>query len=85
MGTYTGPERRAIITFTREDSDRLVRVEQQTKTVVEQLAAIDQKLESQNNRIRNLEHSQSWLWGLGSAFVFIATTVVIFLKTHLSL
>lgn len=80
---YTGPERRSVITFTREDSERLVRVEQQVAEMNQRLKSILESINDQTKRINDLERSQSWLWGLGSAFAFISTAVVIFLKTHL--
>jgi 3-methyladenine DNA glycosylase Tag len=80
---YAGPERRSVITFTREDSERLVRVEQQVAEINQRLKAILENANDQTKRINDLERSQSWLWGLGSAFAFISTAVVIFLKTRL--
>ena len=81
--SYTGPERRSVITFTREDSERLVRVEQQITELNLQLKMLIASVSDQTKRINDLERSQSWLWGLGSAFAFLSTAIVIFIKTKI--
>lgn len=88
MSGYSGPERRSVITFTREDSDRLVRVEQRLiaadeklVTFVEKLAKQDETIDEQADRINSLERKQSWMMGIGAAVTFIISTVVYFLKS----
>ncbi len=45
MTDYQGPERRSVVTFTREDSDRLVRIEESVKTVPDLVKRVE-KVES---------------------------------------
>lgn len=86
MTDYEGPERRSTITFTREDSDRLVRLEQQIvalhekigSVVAKQLAESTKQLTAQNARITKLEKVQSWIMGIGSAVTFIISTSILF-------
>lgn len=65
MKDYQGPERRTTVTFTREDSDRLVRIEEAVKIVPNVV-----------ERIEKLEAKQNWIAGLGAAIVFIISAVI---------
>ncbi len=88
MTDYKGPERRAVITFTREDSDRLVRLEQQIvglhqkieDVVATQLAWSTKQLTAQNIRITKVEKLQSWIMGIGAAVTFMISTAVLWLS-----
>lgn len=89
MTDYKGPERRAVITFTREDSDRLVRLEQQLESadtkmdaVLESIAETNKKIAAQNVRISKLERMQSWVMGIGTAVTFAISTAVLYLSGH---
>jgi hypothetical protein len=88
MDNYDGPERRTVV-FTRDDSDRLVRMEQQLvdasnriQDLIRLIQNQDGRLNAQGARLDKVERAQSWLWGLGSAFVFIATIVVTWFDFH---
>jgi hypothetical protein len=83
MTEYTGPERRTVITFTREDSDRLVRLEQQiiannTKmdSLILQLSETHKSVATQTVRINKIEKLQNWMMGIGSAITFVISTAV---------
>jgi hypothetical protein len=93
MLQYEGPERRTLITFTREDSDRLVRLEQKTISTNEKLDkiiassvissdAIDKKVDESIARIVTMERRLSWIAGLGTGFAFIISCVLAYFKTH---
>ncbi len=82
--SYEGPERRTVITFTREDADRLVRLESQMTSTNEKLDTLianvqsnindtTNKLQSNSSRIGKLERKFSWMIGIGTAIVFIIT------------
>lgn len=65
MTNYQGPERRAVVTFTREDSDRLVRIEEAVKIVPDLI-----------KRVEKVERKQSWIAGIGATVVFIISAVL---------
>lgn len=79
MTDYTGPERRAFITFTREDSDRLVRLEEQNLAIMIQLTETHKVVAALAARINKVEKLQSWIMGIGSAITFMITTAVMWL------
>jgi hypothetical protein len=85
--SYSGPERRAVIAFTREDSERLVRLEQQLintdskiQTLVNSLSeatiSATQKLDALEERISKIERKQSWMIGMGTAIGFLLSLAV---------
>jgi hypothetical protein len=93
MADYKGPERRAQITFTREDSDRLVRLEQQTLTNAEKMDTIldhivetNEQVKNNSARITKLELYKSWVTGISATVMFLVTVVLgaigIHLKSH---
>lgn len=82
MTDYKGPERRAVITFTREDSDRLVRLEQQNITIMNQLIETHRAVATQTARLNKVERVQNWIMGVGSAIAFVISTLVLFVKGH---
>lgn len=71
MTNYQGPERRTVVTFTREDSDRLVRIEEAVKAMPDLV-----------ERVESLERKQSWLTGIGATIIFIVTTVASWFEFH---
>lgn len=80
---YRGPERRTVITFTREDSDRLVRLESQLKssdakmdTLLSAINETKSNVVSERTRIDKLENRQSWIMGIGAAVTFIISSVL---------
>lgn len=87
MTDYKGPERRAVITFTREDSDRLVRLEGQNLTTLAKMDTILEHIEEVNTRatkntlrIEKLEKLTSWFMGIGAAVTFIISSAILWLK-----
>jgi hypothetical protein len=76
MANYQGPDRRSLITFTREDSDRLVRLEQQLLDNGKKMDTVIEKLSSQDDRIGKLENKQSWFVGIFTTVVAILSAVV---------
>ncbi|MDE1829263.1 MAG: hypothetical protein KGI25_02960 [Thaumarchaeota archaeon] len=87
MANYQGPERRAVITFTREDADRLVRLEEKVDSfflkLKEHMDAEEVLLDGHRDRITDTEHRvskiekfQSWIMGIGSAVTFIITSSI---------
>lgn len=77
---YNGPERRSVITFTREDSDRLVRLEQQNLTIMTQLTETHKAFSAQAARLSKLERVQNWMMGVGAAVTFIISSAILFFK-----
>lgn len=71
MTNYQGPERRATVTFTREDSDRLVRIEEAVKAMPDLMV-----------RVEKLETKQSWLTGVGATILFLVTTIASWFEFH---
>lgn len=71
MTNYQGPERRTVVTFTREDSDRLVRIEEAVKAMPDLTERLDK-----------VESKQSWLTGVGATILFIITTVASWFEFH---
>lgn len=77
MSNYDGPERRtgerrATVTFTREDSDRLVRIEEAVKIVPNLL-----------ERMEKVERRLSWFAGIGAAVMFVLSAVIGFFHKEL--
>ena len=79
---YKGPERRTVITFTREDSDRLVRLEQQNLAIMNQLTETHKIVAAQTVRINKIEKLQNWMMGIGSAITFVISTAVFLFTGH---
>lgn len=79
---YRGPDRRTIITFTREDSDRMVRMEQQLITNNDKIDEMITHVKTQNVRISRLERWKSWATGIGSTVVFLITCALAFVGIH---
>lgn len=93
MADYRGPERRTAITFTREDSDRLVRLEgkvdgffDKLKEHMEQeaglLQAQNERHDKNEKRLTNLEKVQNWMMGVGAAITFIISTAIFLFSDH---
>lgn len=82
MTDYNGPERRAVITFTREDSDRLVRLEEQNLAIMTQLTETHKIVAAQTVRINKIEKLQNWMLGIGSAITFIISIVIFLFTGH---
>lgn len=87
MTDYKGPERRSVITFTREDSDRLVRLEEQLISNAKkmddwmlQLVETKKTITTQSTRIGKLEKLQSWIMGIGAAITFMISTAVLWIS-----
>jgi len=76
MANYQGPDRRSLITFTREDSDRLVRLEQQIIDNGNKMDTVIAKLSTQDDRTSKLENKQSWFAGIFTTIIAILSAVV---------
>lgn len=68
-----------VVSFTRADSDRLVRLEESVKA----LAEIKELILKQNGRVTKLERKQSWQNGIFTAVVFILSAVIGFFHREL--
>lgn len=80
---YDGPERRKSITFTREDSDRLVRLEQTMISLDTKIGDLSDELTAMRaenvaiySRLNKAERRLSWLAGIGAAITFMLTTAL---------
>ena len=89
MENYKGPERRTVITFTREDGERLVRLEEKITentnkldTVIGHLAETNKALAGQSVRLNKLEQFKSWVTGIGTTLIFLITCVLGFFGVH---
>lgn len=68
-----------VVSFTRGDSDRLVRLEESVKALTE----IKQLIINQSGRVARLERKQSWYNGIFSAILVILSGVVGFFHKEL--
>lgn len=84
---YNGPERRTVITFTREDSDRLVRLEQKLIDLDTKIDGLNTDLNTARSdnvaiygRLNKAERKLSWITGIGTTVAFLITTGIAALK-----
>jgi hypothetical protein len=69
-----------VIQFLREDSDRLVRVEQMVKDMSKTLDSLSAELAKQKADHEKTKSRINWLWGVGSAFAFVVTMVITYFR-----
>lgn len=71
MANYQGPERRTVVAFTRDDSDRLVRIEESVKVVPDLIKRVDK-----------VEAKQNWFAGIGAAIMFVISAILSYFEFH---